>query len=111
MTRTWLAADVDGLEKIARRRGLSYVLFELLQNAWDTSATHVQLAFHPEEGRPRVAVTCVDDDPEGFVDLSHAHTLFAPSAKKGFAEKRGRFPCAVAYVPAHYVRLDAGPHD
>ena len=20
-------------------------------------------------------------------------------------------PCAVAYVPAHYVRLDAGPHD
>ena len=91
MGRKWLGADVDGLEKIARRRGLSYVLFELLQNCWDTQATHVQIAFHPAEGRARVAVTCVDDDPEGFQDLTHAHTLFAPSVKKGFAEKRGRF--------------------
>jgi hypothetical protein len=91
MGRKWLGADADGLEKIARRRGLTYVLFELLQNSWDTQATHVRIAFHPEERRPRVAVTCVDDDPEGFQDLTHAHTLFASSAKKSQAEKRGRF--------------------
>ena len=87
----WLVADVDGLEKIARRRGLAYVLFELLQNSWDTQATHVQLTFDPVEGRPRVRVTCEDDDPEGFQDMTHAFTMFAESGKKTQAEKRGRF--------------------
>jgi len=88
---SWLEADRRGLEKIARRRGLTYVLLELLQNAWDTVAKEVNVTFEPVEGRPLCDVTVADDDPDGFVDLSHAWTLFAESAKKGDPQKRGRF--------------------
>ena len=88
---SWYEADKRGLEKIARRRGLTYVLFELLQNAWDTVAKEVKVTFEPVEGRPLCDVTVADDDPDGFLDLSHAWTLFAESLKKGEPEKRGRF--------------------
>ena len=87
----WFGADKGGLEKMARRRGLTYVLFELLQNAWDTAAKEVRVTFAPVDGRPLCDVTITDDDPDGFVDLSHAWTLFAESAKKGNPEKRGKF--------------------
>ena len=88
---SWLVADKKGLEKIARRRGLTYVLAELLQNVWDTAAKEAGVTFEPVEGRPLCDLTVTDDDPDGFVDLSHAWTLFAESAKKGNPEKRGRF--------------------
>jgi hypothetical protein len=88
---SWYESDKKGLERIARRRGLTYVLFELLQNAWDTVAKEVKVSFEPVDGRPLCDVTVADDDPDGFVDLSHAWTLFAESAKKGDPQKRGRF--------------------
>ena len=87
----WFTGSKKGLEKIARRRGLSYVLFELVQNAWDTGATDVTVSFEPVEGRPLCWVRVEDDDPDGFKDLTHAWTLFAESEKKGDPEKRGRF--------------------
>lgn len=87
----WFEASKSGLEKIARRRGLNYVLFELVQNCWDTGAKDVNVTFTPVEGRPLVDVTVEDDDPEGFKDMSHAWTLFAASAKVNDPTKRGRF--------------------
>ena len=87
----WFGASKKGLEKIARRRGVSYVLFELLQNAWDTGAQKVTVTFSPVEGRALCDVIVEDDDPDGFQDLTHAWTLFAESAKKADPEKRGRF--------------------
>jgi hypothetical protein len=45
----------------------------------------------PVKGRPLVDIEVVDDDVEGFLDLSHAFTLFAESIKKNDPEKRGRF--------------------
>jgi len=87
----WFSASKKGLEKIARRRGLSYILFELVQNAWDTGAKVVHVTFEPVEGRPLCWVRVEDDDPDGFKDLTHAWTLFAESEKKGNPEKRGRF--------------------
>jgi len=87
----WFEGSKKGLEKIARRRGLSYVLFELVQNAWDTGARRVSVTFRPIEGRPLVDMAVTDDDPDGFKDLAHAWTLFAESEKKGDPEKRGRF--------------------
>lgn len=87
----WFGADKKGLEKIARRRGLSYVLFELVQNAWDTAAKEVKVTLTSVEGRPLVDVVVEDDDPDGFRDLAHAWTIFAESEKKGNPEKRGRF--------------------
>ncbi len=37
------------------------------------------------------SLTVTDDSPDGFANLAHAFTLFAPSTKVGEAEKRGRF--------------------
>jgi hypothetical protein len=87
----WYEASKKGLEKIARRRGLTYVLFELVQNAWDTGAKEVKVTFTPVDGRPLVDVVVEDDDPDGFKNLTHAWTLFAESEKKGDPEKRGKF--------------------
>ena len=87
----WFAASKTGLEKIARRRGLAYILFELLQNAWDTGAKEVKVTFTIVEGRARCDMTVEDDDPDGFKDLTHAWTLFAESEKKKDPGKRGKF--------------------
>ena len=90
-TGEWFTGSKAGLERIARRRGLAYVLFELVQNAWDSAAKEVKVSFVPVPGRPLVDVTVSDDDPDGFKDLAHAWTLFAESGKKDDPEKRGRF--------------------
>jgi len=87
----WFEGSKKGLEKIARRRGLSYVLFELIQNAWDTGAREVSVVFVPVDGRPLVDMIVTDDDADGFKDLAHSWTLFAESERKGDPEKRGRF--------------------
>ena len=87
----WFEVDKEGLAKLLKRRGMAYVLFELLQNGWDTGATRVDVVLKPVEGRPLVEVLVTDDDPEGFRNLAHAYTLFAESEKKGNPEKRGRF--------------------
>jgi hypothetical protein len=87
----WFGVSKKGLEGTARRRGLSYVLFELVQNCWDTGAQEVKVTFTPVEGRPLCDVVVEDDDPEGFKDMAHAWTLFAASEKKSNPEKRGRF--------------------
>lgn len=87
----WFEGSKKGLEKIARRRGLSYVLFELIQNAWDTGAREVSVVFVPVDGRPLIDMIVTDDDPDGFKDLTHSWTLFAESERKGDPEKRGRF--------------------
>lgn len=90
---SWFEGSKEGLEKIARRRGLTYVLFELMSNCWDTDATQVTMTFEPLPNRPVVRVRIEDDDPDGFADLSHSYTLFAESIRKGDVVKRGRF-CA-----------------
>jgi len=92
MTQTpWFETSKDGLAKIMSRKSPSFVLYELVQNAWDTAATYVKVEVKPVEGRPLVDITIEDDDPNGFADLSHAYTLFAESGKKGDPSKRGRF--------------------
>ncbi|KAA5611900.1 ATP-binding protein [Rhodovastum atsumiense] len=87
----WFEVDRNGLAKILERKGKEFVLYELVQNAWDQQVARVDVRLTKEPGA-RVAVLRVeDDDPDGFADLRHAWTLFAESGKKGNAEKRGRF--------------------
>jgi len=85
----WLTVDRKGLAKVVLRRGYAFILYELIQNCWDTNATFVDVKVKPVAGKPLVEITVEDDDPDGFRDLTHAYTLYAESEKKGDPTKRG----------------------
>lgn len=87
----WFSVDKAGLAKLLDKRGKSFVLFELIQNGWDTNAKVVKVTLEPIPGRSLATLTVEDDHPEGFKNLAHAFTLFAESEKKGDPSKRGRF--------------------
>lgn len=91
MSKSWFEVDRQGLASLMDGRGKEFVLYELLQNALDEDTTAVHLTLIPVAGRALCDLQVEDDSPEGFRDLAHAFTLFAPSAKKGDATKRGRF--------------------
>lgn len=87
---SWFAVDKNGLAAILERRGKFFAVAELISNAWDSGATRVDVCLTPIEGKPYAELR-VEDDGEGFADLSHAHTMFARSSRAGDASKRGRF--------------------
>lgn len=87
----WFTVDKKGLAQLLDRRGKAFVLFELVQNAWDEKTTRVDVELSRIPGTRYVNLVVRDDNPDGFADLSHAFTLFAQSAKKSEADKRGRF--------------------
>lgn len=88
----WFEIDKAGLAKILARKGKEFILFELIQNAWDEpGVTEVNVTLVPD-ATPGYAYLIVQDDaPDGFADLTHAYTLFAESTKKNNPEQRGRF--------------------
>lgn len=104
---SWFDVDRKGLSKLLEKRGKSLVVVELLQNAWDSDATQVDVELKPVTGKPRVYIKVTDDDPHGFKDLSHAFTLFAESEKKDNPEKRGRFNLGEKLVLSlcHWARI------
>jgi hypothetical protein len=86
----WVNVDLTGLRKLLSRRGKEFILYELVQNAWDENSTTVNISLpRPQHGITRLVVT--DDSPRGFKDLRHAFTLFAESYKKNNAAQRGAF--------------------
>jgi len=87
----WFEVDKEGLAKLLRRKGLAFVLYELIQNAWDTKATEVHVELEPIPGRPLTRLRVQDNDPDGFQFLNHGFVLYAESVKKGDPTKRGRF--------------------
>src|SRR5262245_45672008 len=88
---SWFQTDKAGLAAILERRGKAFALFELTQNAWDSGAASVTITAEPIPGAPFARLTVEDDSPEGWADLGHAFTLFAPSRRAGDPTKRGRF--------------------
>lgn len=87
----WFEVDKVGLGKLCERRGKAFVVNELISNAWDTGAKHVDVRLTSNKGGLTAHLRVEDDDPDGFRNLSHAYTLFAESEKKPDATKRGRF--------------------
>lgn len=87
----WFEVDKAGLAKLMAGRSKAFVVFELLQNAWDQNVTEVDVTIEPAPGTRTAQITVVDDDPDGFADLRDAYTLFAESKKKCNAAQRGRF--------------------
>jgi hypothetical protein len=89
--QNWFDVDKAGLAKLMAGRGKAFILYELLQNAWDQNVTRVDVTIQPVPSRRAVRVVIVDDDPDGFAELAHAYTLLSESAKKANPEQRGRF--------------------
>jgi hypothetical protein len=88
---SWFTVDRAGLAKQLADMPTWRLISELLQNAWDEQATRVVVSIDKSNIRGYYDVCVEDDNPNGFADLSHAWTLFAPSTKSTNAEKRGRF--------------------
>src|ERR1017187_533277 len=91
MKNSWLEIDKDGLRKTLGQKDKVFLLTEMVSNAWDEDITQVEVGLtRPDEnGFSWLRVT--DNSPTGWADLSHSHTMFAESVKKGKSEKRGRF--------------------
>lgn len=88
----WFEVDREGLAKLLERKGKSWIIAELLQNAWDApGVSRVDVRLEPVAGRSLVRLVIEDDSPEGFADLAHAFTLFGESVKKADPGLRGRF--------------------
>jgi hypothetical protein len=88
----WLTVDRKGFAQLIEHRNKGWILCELIQNAWDQDVKKVKVQIESMSGKPSsYRVTVTDDDPNGWSDITHAYTMFAPSAKKSDTQKRGRF--------------------
>lgn len=88
----WFDVDRAGLAKLVERRGKTFVLAELLQNAYDAvGTTKVFVTTRLVPNLPLVDLSVTDDAPDGFTHLEHAFTLFAESSKRSDPSLRGRF--------------------
>ena len=88
--RAWFEVDRKGLSQLLADRPRSFILAELIQNAWDQNVTRVAVSVE-KLGRGVGVIRVEDDDPDGWADLTHAYTLYAPSVKKADPTLRGRF--------------------
>src|SRR5215831_20248504 len=90
--RQWFDVSRAGLGKQAEQHGKGRLIGELVQNALDEAGvTQIAVTLALVPGRPLADLTVEDDAPEGFRDLAHAYTLFAPSYKRQNPEQRGQF--------------------
>jgi len=88
----WFSVDKSGLGRQAEEQGKGRLVGELIQNALDEpGVTQIAVTLTLVPGQEMADLTVEDDSPSGFADLSHAYTLFAPSAKRGNPEQRGQF--------------------
>jgi hypothetical protein len=83
MGKGYFEVDKKGLAKLLEEKGKQFAVYELIQNAWDTSAKKVDITFKKIPGRPLARIVVTDDDPDGFIDLTHSFTLFAESVGIG----------------------------
>jgi len=92
MNKQWFDVDKAGLGRQAEEQGKRRLVGELIQNALDepgVTRIDVNLAMVPGQGLADLTVE--DNSEEGFKDLAHAYTLYAPSAKRANPEQRGQF--------------------
>lgn len=95
----WIDVDLDGLRNLLARRGKEFLVYELVQNAWDERPSLVEVSL-PRPQRGTTILTVKDDSPEGFRNLTHAFTLFTASYKKDNPQLRGAFNAGEKFVLA-----------
>src|SRR5438876_9533592 len=91
MKNCWLDIDKEGLRKSLGQKDKVFLLTEMVSNAWDEDITKVEVTLSRPDENNHSWLRVVDNSPTGWSDLSHSHTMFAESTKKGKSEKRGRF--------------------
>ena len=89
-TQPAIVVDREGLAEKLASRPLSFILFELLQNAWDENVSIVRAQLEPL-ARNECELSVEDDSPEGFANLASIYTMFRRSKKAADPTKRGRF--------------------
>ena len=88
----WFEVSKSGLKQLMEGKDKSYILRELIQNAWDEpGVTTVNVDIAPIMDKRAAMVTVSDDAPEGFYDLAHAYTMFGATRKRKDPSMRGRF--------------------
>lgn len=85
----WLEIDKDGLKALQDGKSKTFIVRELVQNAWDENTKQCDLYF--EYSNRTAYIKIVDDSPDGFRDLRDAYTLFKHTSKRSDSSKRGRF--------------------
>ena len=91
MKNCWLDIDKEGLRKSLGQKDKVFLLTEMVSNAWDENITKVEVTLTRPNKNNHSWLRVIDNSPTGWGDLSHSHTMFAESTKKGKSEKRGRF--------------------
>ncbi len=90
MSKTWFEVDRKGLKALQAGKPKTFIVRELLQNAFDENITACKLTlWWGPYGE--VTISVEDDSPDGFRDLTDAYTLFKDTYKRSDATKRGRF--------------------
>jgi len=97
-SNSWIEIDKVGLQRTLERKGKAWMVFELVQNAFDTDATRVDVTLTKPNKNGKSTLTCTDNAPDGYRDLSEAHTLFGTSQKKADPTLRGRFNAGEKFV-------------
>lgn len=87
--KNWFEVSTDGLKTLQAGKPKHYIVRELIQNAWDEKITYCEVGLSYDRGKAQIKV--IDDNPEGFRDLSDAYTLFKETYKRPDPNKRGRF--------------------
>lgn len=100
-----LVVDRKGLAKKLAKKPKSFLVFELMSNAWDEKITQVSVTMEMLPSRPACKITVEDDCPEGFQDLASVYTMFRDSKKAPDPTKRGRFELGEKLVLA--LAIDA----
>lgn len=86
-----LVVDRKGMARKLGNKPKAFIVYELLQNAWDENIKIVSVRMNMLPGRPVCRIVVEDDCPEGFADIRSAYTLFRDSKKAPDPTKRGRF--------------------
>jgi hypothetical protein len=107
MTEAALIVDRQGLAKKLANRPKAFIIYELLQNAWDEEGvTKVVVNAEMGAGKAVCFITVEDDAPEGFQDLTSVYTMFKDSKKAPDPTKRGRFEMGEKLVLALAIRAE-----
>ena len=85
----WFSVDKEGLKALQKGKTKTFIINELVQNAWDEDINECKVDINWHDGK--VTLRVEDDSPEGVRDISHSYTLFADTYKRRDPTKRGRF--------------------